>query len=208
MEIESKFRVADVHLFERLRSLTSIHEYALKEPATKTIADTYLDTAEGMLLRGGFACRVRHDLTHDKWIGTLKGLGQAEGAVHSREELEVAIEPNALPPQWPPSAARDKALELVGDQPIRELVAIEQTRHTRKVVRGDKEIGELSLDEVTFRVGGQRSQSYELEIELAGDGRPDDLHALNTALIPMGVRPEPRSKFERALREARKQVNM
>ncbi len=205
MEIESKFRIADVHLFERLRSLTSIHEYALKEPATKIIADTYLDTAEGMLLQGGFACRLRHDLTHEKWIGTLKGLGQADGAVHSREELEVAIEPNALPPQWPPSAARAKAMELAGNQSLKELFTIEQTRHTRKVVRGEKMIGELSLDEVTFRVGGQRSRSYELEIELAGDGTPDELSALNTALLPMGVRPEPRSKFERALREISKQ---
>jgi inorganic triphosphatase YgiF len=199
MEIESKFHVANIHLFERLRALNLIHEYALKEPATKIISDTYLDTAHGALLQGGFACRVRHDRTHEKWIGTLKGLGKAEGAVHSREELEVEIEPNALPTQWPSSPARDKAMELAGNQPLEELVTIEQTRHTRKLVRGETMIGELSLDEVTFRVGSQRSETYELEIELAG-GTPDDLNALNAALLPMGVTPEPKSKFERAMK--------
>lgn len=206
MEIESKFHVADSRLFERLRSLTSIHEYALKEPATKIITDTYLDTAEGALLRGHFACRVRHDLTHEKWIGTLKGLGKAQGALHSRVELEVEIEPNTLPTQWPASPARDKVIELAGKQALIALFTIEQTRHTRKVVRGESVIGELSLDEVTFRIGSQREQSYELEIELAGDGTLDDLNALNSALLPMGVTPEPKSKFERALRETGRQA--
>ncbi len=200
MEIESKFRVADLNLFERLCSLTQIHEYALKEPATKNIADTYLDTADGALLRGGFACRVRHDLTHEQWIGTLKGLGKAEGALHSRAEYEAPISPNALPQQWPPSPARDKTLELSGEQPLAPLCTIEQTRHTRKVMRGETLVGELSLDEVTFQIGQQRSQSYELEIELVGDGTPDDLHALTSAFLPRGVTPEPESKFERAMR--------
>lgn len=207
MEVESKFHVTNLHLFNQLRSLTLMHEYAFTQPATKTITDAYLDTAEGALLRGGFACRVRHDLTHEKWIGTLKGLGKAEGALHSREELEVAIEPNTLPSQWPDSPARDKAIVLAGNQPLTELFTIGQTRYTRKVMRGEKVIGELSLDEVTFRVGSQRELMYELEIELAGDGTTDDLNALQSALLPMGVTPESKSKFERALEKTRKQGN-
>ncbi len=198
-EIEAKYAVPNAGIFERLLSLEKIGEYSLKEPATKTIADHYLDSASGSIRRGGFACRLRQDVARDAWVGALKGLGNADGAVHTRTEHEVPIPPNAPPDQWPPSPARDLALSLLHSQPLRELFVIHQTRHIRLICLRDLRIAELSLDEVVFEIGERRTKSLELEIELVETGTLDDLHALGEALAQYGLQPEPRSKFERGV---------
>ncbi|HLB46489.1 MAG TPA: CYTH domain-containing protein [Anaerolineales bacterium] len=198
-EIEAKYVVPNAGIFERLLSLEKIGEYSLKEPATKAIADHYLDSASGSILRGGFACRLRHNILRDAWVGTLKGLGNAEGAVHTRTEHETPIPPNAPPDRWPSSPACDLALSLSQSQPLRELFIIHQTRHIRLICLRDLRIAELSLDEVVFEIGERRTKSLELEIELAETGTLNDLRAMDDALAEYGLQPEPRSKFERGL---------
>jgi CHAD domain-containing protein len=62
-------------------------------------------------------------------------------------------------------------------------------------------VAELSLDEVMLAPsGGDRELvSFELEVELAADGLPEDLAALGAALEGLGLKPQGRSKFERGL---------
>ena len=199
MEIEAKWVVPDRDTFDRLSSLTTIGEYAVKEPAARTLTDHYLDTAGGLILRGGFACRLRHNHTRGTWVGSLKGLGGADGAFHIRAEHEVAVSPNAPPDQWPPSSARDLALSLSQSQPLVELFAIHQTRRVGLICLRDHTVAELSLDEVEFQIGEKRINALELEIELKESGTLADLHTLTAALAPYRLHPEPRSKFERGL---------
>ncbi|HLF01854.1 MAG TPA: CYTH domain-containing protein [Anaerolineales bacterium] len=234
LEIESKFVVPNPDIFARLLALTVIGDYSLKEPATLTLIDHYLDTADSAILRGGFACRMRHNHSQNTWMGAIKSLGGAAGAVHQRQEYEAAIAPHALPDRWPAGPARDLALQLSAGQPVAELFAIQQERHTRRVVRvanrpdlsggrfapnifqvlrahltGLKKrsltVGELSLDQVEFSVGSQRIQALELEIELAEDGTLDDVGAINRELAAHNLSPQPQSKFERALALSRHQ---
>jgi inorganic triphosphatase YgiF len=199
MEIEAKFIVPNSGLFERLQAAEQIGEYSLKEPVTQTLTDHYLDTADGLILRGGYACRSRHNHTRGTWVGAVKGLGAAQGAVHQREEFEVPIAPESTPDRWPESPARALALRLSQARPLVERAAIHQTRHVRSVVVAGRRAAELSLDRVTFHAGEKRADSMELEIELKEAGALDDLHALIGALSEYGLQPEPRSKFERAL---------
>lgn len=199
MEIESKFTVLDTETFERLRGLKAIGAYTLKEPATKVVTDTYLDTAEGLLQQGGLACRTRHDHTRGTWLGTVKGLGEAEDGLHQREEFEVPIMPSAPPRNWPRSEARDRAMSLSQGHPFLDLFTIRQTRHILNVYLKTQRVAELSLDEVNFKSGGEQTPTWELEIELKDQGTLDDLRALKEGLAEYNLQPESKSKFERGL---------
>jgi triphosphatase len=199
MELESKFRVPTLNLFNMLCSLAQSRGYHFKDPKTKTVTDTYLDTANRDLYHAGFACRIRHNPVNNTWIAALKGLGGAQGAIHSRAEYETPISSDVPPAHWPASQARDLALQLSQSQPLKPVFTLNQTRHTRQLEFKDRTVGELSLDEVTYNVGNHEDLAYELEIELSQDGTLDDLHALHSSLMPLGLIPEPTSKFERGL---------
>jgi inorganic triphosphatase YgiF len=204
MEIESKFQIPNATLFEHLSSLSQMAGYEFKTPATKIIVDTYLDTAEGHIYQAGFACRVRHNTSKNMWMASLKGLGGAQGAIHSRAEYETSIKANAHPRDWPASQARELALQLSNNHPLVPVLTLYQTRHVRQIEGNGRPVGELSLDEVTYQGDGLQASAYELEIELGATGSLDDLHALHNFLIPLGLIPEPTSKFERGMALNRK----
>jgi CHAD domain-containing protein len=63
-------------------------------------------------------------------------------------------------------------------------------------MRADHRIAVISLDRVEFAAG---ATARELEIELSPPGSGADLEALGQLLRPFGLRPQPLSKFERAL---------
>lgn len=197
METEAKFSVPRLELFDRLKALARLGEYSLKHPATQTVTDVYLDTADGLLRQGRFACRLRHHHTRGTWTATVKGLGGAAEGVHQRQEFEVSVMPNARPANWPLSEARDLVTRLSLARPLIELFTIHQVRHTRQVAQGERDAAELSLDEVSSGAGSGRAPTWELEIELQAQGTLDDLRALREALAEYELQPEPLSKFER-----------
>jgi inorganic triphosphatase YgiF len=179
--------------------MTQSRGYHFKDPKTKTVTDIYLDTANRDLYHAGFACRIRHNPANNTWIATLKGLGGVQGAIHSRAEYETPVPASVQPDQWPASQARDLALQLSQNQSLASLFTLTQTRHTRQLEFKERNVGELSLDEVIYNIGNHEDLAYELEIELGQDGTLDDLHALHSSLMPLGLIPEPESKFERGL---------
>jgi CHAD domain-containing protein len=79
---------------------------------------------------------------------------------------------------------------------LQPLLSLEQRREVREVLYAQRLVAELSLDTVK-----SFDQVYhELEIELKGAGTEYDLAAILDKLTRMpGLKPEPRSKFERAL---------
>ena len=129
MEIEAKFAVSDIETLQRLQTTDHLAGFALSTGQVKQMCDTYLDTAERLILAAGYACR-RRERDEEVWI-TLKGLGGAEGAVHRREELQVLLPADAPPTEWPASPARDRVLELIGEAPLIPLFTLQQTRIVR-----------------------------------------------------------------------------
>jgi CHAD domain-containing protein len=210
MEIEAKFSVSDRATFDRLRQLTELAGYRLEWVGVKRIHDRYLDTKDRAILRAGYACRVRHKrsdpeaVEEENYVATLKGLGGADAnsGIHQRTEYEVQVH-NGDPMMWPESPARDLVLRLSGGQQLYELCSLRQERHTCLLYadgqEGKRRVAELSLDIVVS--GADRSQCcYELELELLDQGSESDLRVLGATLRKAwGLRPEPRSKFERAL---------
>ncbi len=203
MEIEAKFAVPNRQVYRALLRLRELAGYALVPTASARVADRYFDTADGRLLAAGYACRLRSEGT--SVLATLKGLGGAQGALHHRDEQEVQL--TAWTPDvaaWPPSPARDLALNLSGGAPLQPLFDLEQHRTRADVVDGARRVAELSLDAVRAVIGRRPALYYELEVELKAEGTEEDLARLAQALsTEYGLKPEPRSKFERALETLR-----
>ncbi len=198
MEIEAKFAVPDVETFRRLRAADQLGGLALSVVQLKQVSDTYLDTPDRRILAAGYACRRREEA--EGIVMTLKGLRGLEGAVHRREELEVQLPADQPPAEWPASPVRNLVLQLIGDAPLTSLFNLHQTRLLRRMSQGQQIVAQLSLDEVHMSVAGRDQAYFELEAELAPSGNEDDLAAIVAHLQDdWSLRPEPRSKFERAL---------
>jgi len=201
MEIEAKFVLPDLATFHHLQSIDLLAGFVLSTGEAKQVRDTYLDTAERLILAAGYSCRQREQ--HEGVLLTLKGLKGAEGAVHRREELEMLLsddQPADLPQLWPSSPLRDQVHRLIGDASLVPLFTLQQARTIRQVSRGERQVAELSLDQVHLNLRGREQVYFELEAELAPQGTEDDLAAIVTCLQDdWGLEPESRSKFERAL---------
>jgi CHAD domain-containing protein len=199
LEVEAKFRIPDEQTFQQLLEVISLAGFRLGDGTTTELYDRYLDTASGSFFAGGYACRIRRQ--NGRTLATLKGLGGASGAIHHRAETEVEL-PEPLPPRdWPPGPARELALSLHADEPLIPLFDLRETRTSRLLYDGDRAVAELSLDRVYMLKAESPVATYlELEAELLADGRAEDLSRLVTELQEeWGLRPEPHSKFERAL---------
>jgi CHAD domain-containing protein len=199
LEVEAKFSVPDEQTFQQLLDTTSLAGFRLEDPSETDLYDRYLDTASGAFRAAGHACRLRQ--WDGQYLVTLKGLGSTSGAVHRREEHEVALDSPGPPQNWPVSSARDLALHLAAGEPLLPLFEIKQARHSRHLRDGPRAIAELNLDRVRLPRGNAVAAAYlELEAELLPEGNEQDLQQLILELQDRwGLVPEPRSKFERGL---------
>jgi len=198
MEIEAKFTLPDRDVFQRLMSVDRLAGFSLSAGRVKQVRDTYLDTVERLILRAGYACRRREQ--SEGILITLKGLGGAQGAVHRREELQVLISSDLPPAQWSPSSVRDRVLQLIGSAPLLPLFELQQLRTVRLMTQGERPVAELSLDDVQVKAGNREQVYLEMEVELKSQGIEDDLSIIVACLRDeWQLKPEPLSKFERAL---------
>jgi inorganic triphosphatase YgiF len=189
MEIEAKFTIPDEATLRRLLEMRELGGFRLEPGPTRQVSDSYRDTADRAIHRGGYACRIRRQ--DDERIATLKGLSTAEGAVHERAEYDVMLDAGETPADWPASPARKLALALSRGESLIELFSLSQQRHTRTVHAGHRQVAELSLDIVEMHIG---------EVELAPDGTPDDLAVMVADLRDKWqLQPQPHSKFEQGL---------
>jgi len=199
-ETEAKFIVPDRSTFDHLHRITRFGSYTARESRSIEVRDRYLDTADRRFLHHRFAVRIRE--SDEKLLLTLKGLGNANGAVHTREEYQADV-PGIEIGAWPEGEARNLASEIAGDNPLTDLVTVDQTRTVRNLYDGRRLVAEWSLDDVTIPTPDAPLRFYELEIELRPDGTPDDLARLAELFTgKYGLDPQPESKFERALKLA------
>jgi inorganic triphosphatase YgiF len=196
MEIESKYKASKLQ-FDKLLMVKSLGQYDLVNSEEHFITDRYIDTAEHSILKNGYACRIREQ--NGRWILTVKGLGVVKGAIHHREEYETEIDPHKPPGEWSPSPARDMVLSFSKPNPLIELFVIRQHRSNRIIKQGERCVGILSLDKVDMEIPGHDEKIYEVEVELTRDGSLSDLEILDGIFRSEGLKPEPRSKFKRAM---------
>jgi CHAD domain-containing protein len=181
-EIELKFDVLRTAPARRLVEANELAGLQAIGPSRVVLMeDTYVDTASGRVRAARWAARFRRiDGTTSI---TVKGLARrGAGATHSRSELEGLADPTLPPAAWPPSAARDRLIEIVGEEPLGPLVTIEQRRRQRDFAN-DQVAVEVSLDRVVTRADGRvADRSNVLEIELKS-GDSAELARLGVELV-------------------------
>jgi inorganic triphosphatase YgiF len=160
--------------------------------------DTFVDTPDRAILASGHVCRQRE--VDGQIVMTLKSGQTVEGAVHRREELEITLKRELPIGQWPPGEIRDRLLGIVGDVELVPLFDQHQTRIIRWASHADRVVAEMSVDQVELSINGREQGYLEVEFELKVAGTEDDLAAIAACLQnDWKLKPEPRSKFARAL---------
>ena len=198
MEVEAKYTVADAETLDRLTNTPTLAGYEIDPGERRRDRDTFLDTADRRFLGAGYYLRRRE--TGGGVKITLKQLVTGDGGVLRREELEALVAADVPPSEWPPGELRERVEGVAGGAPLEPFLLLEQERVARRVWEGDREVAELSLDDVTVAAGGHARHWLEAEVELRGKGRDDDLERLTAALAgEPGLTPETRAKFARAL---------
>ncbi|OQB00856.1 MAG: CHAD domain protein [Chloroflexi bacterium ADurb.Bin222] len=198
MEIEAKYAIPSEQVFHQLQAQETLGAFQLRESGAAALHDTYLDTADRAVWQAGYALRLREK--GDACMMTLKALAGGAGPVKRREELEVTL-PQPMPPTlWPPSAIRERLLEVIGDQPLQPLFDLHQLRHERTVMAGERAVCLMSLDAVTLTGEQRRTQFFVLEAELLPDGTEQDLAAImQTLQEAWQLQPDTETKLQRAL---------
>jgi CHAD domain-containing protein len=205
-EIEAKFVIPDAGVFRRLKTRRWLAGFRLGERKVLRVLDTYLDTKDRLLMSAGMACRVRRQ-DDGQLLLTLKEIGAATGAVHRREELELVLPAGESGSKrifaaraWPEGPVRNRVLQVARRKRLIRLATVRQRRTIRPVAQDGHTVALLSLDDVQVRAGGAVGRFSEVEVELTGHGGNGDLDRLATCLErEWGLRPEVRSKLERAL---------
>ncbi len=199
IEVEAKLEVPGPEALAALPGVLAALGHQVQELARFQVVDRYLDSADWLLRRAGWACRLRwKDGRH---LCGLKRLVPLEDGLASREEVEDEL------PLPPPGLERVGGLEtgplleeILQGTPLRLLFTIEQERTSYRVLAegGALEV-EASADRVRFTHAGGAEEIGEAELELRrGDAAA--LGRLAEALhLETGWPYATASKYERGL---------
>ncbi len=198
MEVEAKYAIPSEQLYQQLLSLDMLGEFHLLDGGSAALHDTYLDTAARTIWQAGYALRQRKKGT--LFIITLKALQGGEGTVKHREELEVTIAQPAPPTHWPPSAVKERVVDLIGAQDLQPLFELHQLRHERQLISDEHPVCMISLDAVTLSDTERSTRFFVVEAELLPQGTEKDLEAVMHALEDSWkLQPDTGTKLQRAL---------
>jgi inorganic triphosphatase YgiF len=199
VELELKYRVTDAATGERLLTSALLGPFVPATPIeTVETDDRFLDTHDGRFAAVRHALRVR--TAGGTTVATVKGptVRDPSGA-HRRVEVEGPATGDD-PDEWPPSAVRERVLDVAAGRPLVEVAQLRQTRR-RRLLRATGTTVELTLDEVEVLDGAAVAGRFtELEAELR-DGDADRLDELARALdTEPELSPSAESKYATALR--------
>ena len=203
-EVEARFRAADDETLARLAAVERIGGADIGPPVPVDEEDRYLDTDDGRMAAARWACRLRtrDGVTRISLKGPSSAPVGADPWLHRRPEVEGPASATLDPAAWPPSAARDRLLELTGGGELHERFRLLQRRTERPVSIGGRALGTLTLDAVRIVHAGREIGDLRIvELELAAPDRAAEAslaelaHTLSE--VP-GLEPEARTKLEQA----------
>jgi inorganic triphosphatase YgiF len=197
-EIEAKFNITNPGSYWRLQIVDHLADFTLSTHGVKQVYDIYLDTPGWRLLAAGYSLRKREQ--PEGILMTLKSLSRADGAIHRREEWKIELAAYQPPARWPDSPLRDRVLQLIGREHLIPLFELEQTRILRLLSQDGQPVAELSLDSISVMAAAKQQLYLELEVGLALPALEEKLRLVAACLQDeWQLKPEPQSKFERAL---------
>jgi inorganic triphosphatase YgiF len=204
LEVELKFEADDEGPLDALAVADRLGPAWLGPANTIDETDRYLDTSDLRLSARRWACRLR--TRQGRTVVSLKGPGEHQAAdlFHRRRELEGPAVDSLDPEHWPPSAAHGLLDTMRNGQALEERFMLTQQRTERTVQLARRHCGLLSLDRSQIWRGSAQIGALltvELEVEPAALERGVDVAPLARALsLHPGLRPDPATKLEHALR--------
>ena len=186
--------------FAGLLHAPALAGYRLQTLQTVSVRDYYFDTADGELLRQGMCLRVREQ------EGERKALLRSVRSGDDGRAVEAELAGPHTDVLSPPRGPLHEALEdLVGGsapgqvEPLAPLLRLRQYRTPRVAHDGTRLVGLLSFDVVVLELPDGPHASNELDVEMADEGREEDLVTMDPFLRSAGLMPVERSKFERGV---------
>ena len=202
LEIELKYAIPDKNIAEDIWQDSCLAD--MGEPVSKeqlTFKAAYFDTEDGILASNDIAFRVR--IEGSRSVASLKWGGKSEGALHTREEINVPIDGEACLIMPDPAIFKESEIGLQMMKLIEEkpLASVMETGFLRRRMRVDTggSIVEVSIDTGDIMTDAGSQPICELELELFS-GSQDDLVELGKKLSARySLLPEERSKYARGL---------
>ncbi|MCL1809716.1 MAG: CYTH domain-containing protein [Clostridiales bacterium] len=202
IEIELKFAIPDKETVEEIWQdphLAEIEEAGSREKLPFKAA--YFDTDDGILAANDIAFRVR--LEGMRLVAALKWAGKSEGALHTREEINVPIDGEAClimpdPAIFKESGVGRQMMDLVEGRQLSSIMEVGFLRRRMRVDTGESLI-EVSIDTGEIAADAGTLPICEIELELFS-GSQDGLVKLGAMLAKRySLVPECRSKYARGL---------
>lgn len=198
MEIELKYAINSKETAERIWEDEDLGK--MEEPDTREtvfMKATYFDTEDYDLCKNDMAYRVRQE--DDKLIASLKWGGKNDGALHTREEINIpVIDTRPNPATFEESDVGRDLIRIIGGKPLHPIMDMKIERR-RFRVDTQSSLLEVSIDGGQIVTEKGSSPICEVEIELFS-GQQDDLLEVGQELVDKyQVVSEKRSKFYRGL---------
>lgn len=198
MEIELKYTINNKEIAGQIwedEELKKIEEPGTRE--TVFMKATYFDTADCDLCRNDMAYRVRSE--GDRLIASLKWGGKNEGALHTREEINIPVtntHPN--PVTFEESDIGKDLIRIINGKQLHPVMEMRIERRRFRLDTGNT-LMEVSIDDGVIATEKGSVPICEVEIELFS-GEQEPLLAMGSLLeTKYGVVSEKRSKFFRGL---------
>ncbi|MCI8631377.1 MAG: CYTH domain-containing protein [Firmicutes bacterium] len=202
MEIETKYIIADRETADKLwedKFLASMEEEGSRE--TIYMKAVYFDTEDSLLAENDIAFRVRAE--GDSIFATLKWSGKNEGALHTREEINIPVsgETCMIAPDlsvFKESEIGKELIQLIGDRRLFSNVETGVVRRRFRIDTG-KALIEVSVDTGEIITKGGNEPICEAEFELFS-GDEAELERVSMAVKDKyGLVPGEKSKYARGL---------
>jgi len=202
VEIELKYTIPDKNIVEIIWQDPYLSEMEEADTREKlSLKAVYFDTEDRVLAGSDIAFRVR--MEGSRSIASLKWNGKNEGALHTREEINVPIDGEACLIMPDPAIFKESEIGVQMINLIRgkQLISVMEMIFLRRRVRVDtgSSIIEISIDTGDIVTDSDSMPIFELELELFS-GSQEDLMELGKKLAERySLIPEERSKYARGL---------
>ena len=198
MEIELKYAIDSKETAARIWEDEELKK--MEEPQTREtvfMKATYFDTDDFALSRNDMAYRIRCE--DDSMIACLKWGGKNEGALHTREEINIPVKdtkPN--PVTFEESDVGRDMIRILDGRPLHPIMDM-QIERRRFRLDTQESLLEISIDNGQIVTDKGTSPICEVEIELFSGEQEDFLRVGERIAEKYGLVSEKRSKFYRGL---------
>jgi triphosphatase len=197
LEVEWQFDAESLEPVIDWLAVAKVPGYTVTPAKTKELRDTYYDTADWRLHRGGFTCRVRHGSDGDEL--TLKSMAAAVDGLRSRREMNEPL-PSGVRPEAAPGECGRSIRLVAGRRLLEALFTLHQVRRTFLLADDEGHLAEIAVDQTAVEGTPDVLRRIELEVVPEGIARVERFRRL---LVDVGgLVPGTLSKFEFAMRSA------